>query len=66
LLALCPGAAYDELRISHTQRYTEDFRAPSRDIELRLDEHTRALFHFNGDLDGESHGYKGELPAVLE
>jgi len=66
LLYLCPGGAYDELRLSDVQRYTEDFTAPSRDVELRLDEHTRALFHFNGNLDGESCGYDGKLPAVLE
>jgi len=56
-------AAVDELRLSDIQRYTEDFEPPSRDREFELDEHTRALLHFNGTLDGESHGHAGPLPA---
>ncbi|MDP6114539.1 MAG: hypothetical protein QGG53_21970 [Planctomycetota bacterium] len=58
-------AAYDELRLSDVQRYTADFIPPSRDGELRLDEHTRALFHFNGDTKGESHGHAGPMPVSL-
>ena len=57
-------AAVDELRISDVQRYLEDFKV-SRKTELKLDEHTRALFHFNGNLRGESWQYTGELPASL-
>ncbi|MBM4087262.1 MAG: LamG domain-containing protein, partial [Planctomycetes bacterium] len=44
-------AAIDELRISRTARYRQDF-APSF-AELRLDKDTAALFHFNGSLQGE-------------
>lgn len=47
----------DELRISDAVRYKEDFTPPSRDRELALDEHTRSLFHFNGNLDCESYGH---------
>ena len=54
--------AVDELRISDSQRYTANFTA-TREAELPLDEHTRALFHFNGDATGASHGYDGELPV---
>ena len=57
-------AAVDELRVSDVQRYARDFE-PSRKGELELDEHTRALFHFNGDLTGESWRYDGELPVKL-
>jgi len=53
----------DELRISATVRYTEDFTPPSRDRELPLDERTRSLFHFNGNLDCESYGHD-EQPKV--
>jgi hypothetical protein len=59
-------AAYDELRVSDTQRYTADFTPPSCDKELPLDEHTRALFHFNGNVEGESFGYTGKLPVELK
>jgi hypothetical protein len=48
----CPAdAVIDELRISRTARYTIDF-TPSR-TPPDLDEHTTALFHFDGDLRGE-------------
>jgi len=46
--------AVDDLRISDVQRYTGEFGAPRRDRALRLDEHTRALFHFDGTLEGEA------------
>jgi len=47
--------AMDELRVSDIQRYTEDFE-PSRDRALKADEHTRALFHFDGSLEGVGSG----------
>lgn len=53
-------AAVDELRISDVQRYLSDFE-PSRETEFELDEHTRALFHLNGSLQGESWQCDGEL-----
>jgi len=56
----------DELRLSDTMRYTAAFTPPSTDREFAPDEHTRALFHFNGTLDGESHGHKGPLPATAK
>ena len=59
-------AAYDELRVSDVRRYTSDFTPPSRDRELQLDKHTRALFHFNGDLKGASYGHTGPLPVELK
>ena len=59
-------ATYDELRLSDVPRYWSDFARPARDRELRLDKHTRALFHFNGDLEGQSYGFTGALPARLE
>jgi hypothetical protein len=42
----------DELRLSDTMRYTEDFTPPSREYEMRPDRHTLALFHFDGDIRG--------------
>jgi len=57
-------ALVDELRVSDVQRYAADFE-PSRKTEFELDEHTRALFHFNGDVKGESWGTEEELPAAL-
>ncbi len=59
-------AFVDELRISGNQRYQSEFNPPRRDGELQCDEHTRALFHFNGDIKGRSFGFEGELPVVLE
>ena len=59
------AAAYDELHISDIQRYTGEFQPPQT-RELDLDEHTRALFHFNGDIQGESFGHKGPLPVTLD
>lgn len=59
------NAAYDELRLSDVPRYTSDFTPPARDRELEVDEHTRALLHFNGDLRCVGHaGWQGE--GVLE
>ena len=57
-------AAVDELRVSDVQRYREDF-VPQRGIEFVPDEHTRALFHFNGDLAGESWGVDEKIAGVL-
>ena len=59
-------ATYDELRLSDVPRYWSDFARPARDRELRLDKHTRALFHFNGDIKGQSYGSTDPLPARLE
>jgi hypothetical protein len=59
-------AFVDELRISDVQRYSAEFAPPRRDVELALDEHTRALFHFNGDLKGSCSGFNGDVPAKFE
>jgi hypothetical protein len=59
-------AAYDELRVSDIQRYADEFTPPSRERMIQADKNTRALFHFNGDLKGESSGYAGDLPAALK
>ena len=56
----------DELRISDVQRYWEDFTPPARDREFQVDKNTRALFHFNGHLDGESFGHTGPVPAQVK
>ncbi len=48
-------AVLDELRISDVVRYAHPF-APSRS-ELALDNHTRALFHFENERDG---GHAGD------
>jgi len=58
-------AAIDELRISDRQRYTGPFRPPAREAEFRVDEHTRALFHFNGNTRGTSHGHTAEVAVTL-
>lgn len=48
----CPaGALLDELRISRTARYADDF-TPNHKAP-KLDKDTTALFHFDGDLRGE-------------
>ncbi len=65
LLALHPGGAYDELRISDVRRYREDFDPPSRKREMELDEHTRAVFHFNGNLKGKSATSKEPIEGEL-
>ncbi|MDP6357107.1 MAG: sugar-binding protein [Planctomycetota bacterium] len=65
LLALHPGGAYDELRVSDVRRYREDFDPPSRRREMELDEHTRALFHFNGNLKGKSATAKEPIEGKL-
>jgi hypothetical protein len=58
-------ALVDELRVSDVQRYKRDFEPPSRSRKLRLDEHTRALFHFNGDIAGRSYGTDEPVEAEL-
>ena len=58
--------AVDELRVSDIQRYTGDFTPPGRNAESKIDEHTRALFHFNGNLVGRGYGYEGEIPVELK
>lgn len=58
-------SAFDELRISDVQRYRTDFTPPTRESEFRLDERTRALFHFNGNLRGQSYGYEAAPPVRL-
>jgi len=55
--------AIDDLRVSDVQRYTGPFEPPTRDRELRVDEHTRALFHFDGTAKGES-GRPDTLPVA--
>ena len=56
----------DKLRISDTLRYTGAFTPPPVDRPLKVDEHTRAAFEFNGDVEGRSFGHTGPLPAKLE
>lgn len=48
--------AIDQLRVSDVQRYEGDFAPPTRDRPLAFDEHTRALFRFDGTLQGASYG----------
>ncbi len=38
---------------------------PPRNCEFHVDAHTRALFHFNSDINGQSHGCEGRPPARL-
>jgi hypothetical protein len=59
-------SAIDELRISDIARYTETFRPPLPDREFVLDEHTRALFHFNGNCLGESYGQTNSITGELK
>jgi hypothetical protein len=58
--------AFDELRISDIQRYTNDFTAPVREKEFEMDEHTRALFHFNGNLNGQSFGVANPFQGQIK
>jgi hypothetical protein len=57
--------AVDELRISSSQRYVRDFEPPSQNRELEMDADTRALFHFNGNVEGESFGQAGQISGIL-
>lgn len=69
---LAADAVLDEVRISDCARYTTDF-APPRE-EFPLDEHTRALWHFehefHGIHDGDDRFVRGhpacELPRQLD
>ncbi|MHB8898116.1 MAG: LamG-like jellyroll fold domain-containing protein [Thermoguttaceae bacterium] len=60
-------AVLDELRISDAVRYQADF-APSR-REFDVDEHTRALFHFENERDGihdwEDRRVRGHMACEL-
>jgi len=47
---LSAEAVLDELRISDVARYAGDFDPPRS--ELKVDEHTRALFHFENEVHG--------------
>lgn len=58
-------AAIDELRISDVPRYSADFTPPNREQEFTVDENTRALFHFNGDVKGLSYGRDAPVPVSL-
>jgi hypothetical protein len=55
----------DELRVSDVQRYTQDFAPPSREKEWVVDGSTRALFHFNGSLEGSSCSTAERLTATV-
>jgi PcRGLX-like N-terminal RIFT barrel domain len=54
-------ATFDELRISDSIRYTNDFTPTRQPFER--DKHTKALFHFDGSADGI--GGDGK-PVVVE
>jgi len=58
--------AIDELRVSSGQRYTSNFTPPRRDRELPLDDQTRALFHFNGNLEGQSAGAASPVIGIVK
>ncbi len=58
--------AVDELRISDMQRYREDFVPPARERAFAMDEHTRALFHFDGNLEVQSHGAAAPAAGSLK
>jgi hypothetical protein len=61
-------AVLDELRISDAARYTDSFAPPRQ--ELAVDEHTRALWHFENEPDGLHGGgdefVRGHLACELE
>jgi len=39
---------------------------PRRDRELTLDDQTRALFHFNGNLEGQSAGAAKPIMGIVK
>jgi len=49
-LAGVADGTFDELRISDVVRYTKDFAPPQK--PFKLDEHTKALLHFDGNTEG--------------
>jgi len=59
------GTAYDELRVSDVMRYAGDFAPPSPEGRFTLDQHTRALFHFDGTLDGQSAVAPGKVTGTF-
>ena len=65
--ARAADAVLDELRISDVARYASEF-TPSR-AEFPLDQHTRALWHFEGDVQGTHDGgdrfVRGHLACEL-
>ncbi len=60
-------AVLDEFRVSDVARYAADFKPPR--AELAVDEHTRALFHFenerHGVHDGDDRFVRGHLLCEL-
>lgn len=44
------GGTFDELRVSDVVRYREDFKPPTE--PFTQDKNTKALFHFDGNLEG--------------
>jgi hypothetical protein len=58
--------AIDNLRISGIQRYRGDFTPPARATRFLPDEHTRALFLFDGDIEGYGDGLDEPLRAELK
>ena len=49
----------DEVRISSTARYTEDFEKPLKENEFEPDEHTTILYHFDENQDRIIYDYSG-------
>jgi hypothetical protein len=60
------NAALDELRISDVARYTGTFNPPPPGREFIMDKHTRALFHFNGNVEGQCSGQSGPVMGELK
>jgi hypothetical protein len=58
--------AIDNLRISDVQRYREDFAPPPRSSVPMVDDHTIALFRFDGDLEGRGRGLDAPLMATVK
>ena len=59
------NAALDEVRVSRSVRYTEDFEVSK--TEFTLDAETTALFHFNRSMVGDgmtAAGDRYEIRAV--
>ena len=59
-------AAIDNLRLSTVQRYSEDFAPSARECEFGLDPQTRALFLFNGSLQGTGAGLGEPLIGLVK